>query len=172
MAQGMQVIQNEMVICGEDIASAMARANKKLIDCSVPDMFVTVWAGIVTLSTGDLVFVNAGHNYAAINKADHGFKIEKDKHSMALAALKTAKFKENRIKLKPGDTIFLYTDGVTEARNREGELFGKARLVETLDHAPDLSQEELIHHVTSCVTAFMEDAEQYDDMTMLCFRKI
>ena len=82
---------------------------------------------------------------------------------MALAALKTAKFKENRIKLKPGDTIFLYTDGVTEARNREGELFGKARLVETLDHAPDLSQEELIHYVTSCVT----EKRSYEEMDQL-----
>ncbi len=172
MAQAKQVIQSQMLLCGGDPVAALTEANLQLIKNSISDMFVTVWLGVVNLSTGHLTFVDAGHEYPALQKAGGAFAIEKDNHSMVVAGLKRAKYKVNEMDLAPGDTIFLYTDGVTEARNFDREMYGEQRLVEALNEAVNLSLEEIDRHVRKSIATFVSDAEQYDDITMLCFRYI
>ncbi len=89
---------------------------------------------------------------------------------MAVAALKKAKYRLNELDLKPGDTIFLYTDGVTEAHNIDGDMFGMERLADALNEATALSTEKIDEHVRKRVAEFSGDAEQFDDITTLCFR--
>ncbi len=170
MALSKQMIQSQMHIHKGNVAEALSDANRRLLDESVPDMFVTVWLGLLTLSTGKLSFVDAGHEYPAIKQGSNGFVIEKDIHSMAVAALKRTKFKVNEMELKPGDTIYLYTDGVTEAHNSEGEMFGRDRLTEALNEVSDKSPQEIDDHVRKRVAEFTGDAEQYDDITSLCLK--
>ena len=170
MALSKQMIQSEMHIHKGEVAEALSDANRRLLDESVPDMFVTVWLGLLTLSTGKLVFVDAGHEYPAIKQGSNGFVIEKDIHSMAVAALKRTKFKVNEMELQPGDTIYLYTDGVTEAHNSEGEMFGRDRLTEALNEVSDKSPQEIDDHVRKKVAEFAGEAEQYDDITSFCLK--
>ena len=96
--------------------------------------------------------------------------IEEDQHSIFVGALSGAKFKGNELELRKGDTIYLYTDGVTEAHDENEEMFGEERLLKVLNENQDLSAEELDGHVRSKVAEFVGDTEQYDDITTLCFR--
>ncbi len=170
MALSKQMIQSQMMMNNGLTSDALSVTNVRLLEESIPDMFVTVWLGTVTLSTGHLVFVDAGHEYPAIQKGGGMFVIEKDNHSMAMAALKKAKFKTNEDYLKPGDTIYLYTDGVTEAHNEAGEMFGMERLAKALNEVVGLSPEEIDNHVRERIAEFVGEAEQFDDITTLCFR--
>ena len=170
MAQAKQIIQSQMIICGGDAVVALTAANLQLIKNSNADMFVTVWLGVINLSTGHMTFVDAGHNYSAVQKNGVEYIIEEDKHSIVLAALKSAKFQLNELDLKPNDTIFLYTDGVTEARNSDGEFYGMNRLLDALNEVVDGSPEEIDEHVRKRVAEFVGEAEQFDDITTLCFR--
>lgn len=170
MALSKQMIQSQMIINNGDPVEALTVANLRLIEESVPDMFVTVWLGILTLSTGELTFVDAGHEYPAIGRAGEEFSIEKDVHSMAVAALKKARFKVNEMTLQPGDTVYLYTDGVTEAHNESGEMFGMERLSNALNEVVGCTPEEIDAHVRKRVSEFAGETEQFDDITTLCFR--
>ncbi len=169
MALSKQMIQSQMMIDNGITSEALSVTNVRLLEESIPDMFVTVWLGTITLSTGHLVFVDAGHEYAAVRTAGGPFVIEKDNHSIAMAALKKAKFKTNEMYLQPGDTIYLYTDGVTEAHNEEGEMFGMERLTKALNEAEGQTPEEIDGHVRLRIAEFTGDAEQFDDITTLCF---
>ncbi len=168
MALSKQMIQSQMLIHNGDVAEALFVANIRLLEESVRDMFVTVWLGVLTISTGELAFVDAGHEYPAIKKAEGSFVIEKDIHSVSVAAIKKAKFKLNEMKLEPGDTIYLYTDGVTEAHDTNGDMFGMERLAQALNEVTDTTPEKIDMHVRRRIAEFAGDAEQYDDITTLC----
>ncbi len=170
MAQAKQMIQSQMMICKGNTVAALTAANLQLIENSNSKMFVTVWLGVINLSTGHMTFVDAGHNYSVIQRDGGTYELEKDKHSIVLVALKRAKFKLNEVDLKPNDTVFLYTDGVTEARNIDGELYGAERLIDSLNEAKDGTPKEIDAHVRKRVSEFVGKAEQFDDITTLCFR--
>ena len=89
------------------------------------ELFVTAWLVLIDLETGECVEVNAGHEHPAIRKNGGIYELIRYKHSPALATLDGLTFKERTIRLDPGDSIFVYTDGVTEATNREMNLFGE-----------------------------------------------
>ena len=114
--------------------------------------------------------MDAGHEYPAIQRDGGSFSIEKDAHSMPVAALKKAKYKLSEMELKPGDTIVLYTDGVTEARNVNGDMFGAQRLLDALNEAKAFSLDKIDEHVRDRIAEFVGEAEQFDDITTLCFR--
>jgi sigma-B regulation protein RsbU (phosphoserine phosphatase) len=168
MALSKQVIQSQMLLHNGDVVEALTDANLRLLEESVKDMFVTVWLGLITLSTGELSFVDAGHEYPAIRKKGGSFVIDKDIHSLSVAAIKKAKFKLNEIRLEPGDTIYLYTDGVTEAHNAAGDMFGMDRLATALNETGDVSPEEIDIQVRNRISEFVGDTEQFDDITTLC----
>jgi sigma-B regulation protein RsbU (phosphoserine phosphatase) len=117
-----------------------------------------------------MVYVNAGHEYPAIRRAGGLFTIEKDVHCAALAARKKTEFKSGVFIMHPGDTIYQYTDGVTEANDLDGNLFGKAGLLEALNQDPDLDPQSMDEQVHQALAAFQQDAAQFDDLTMLCLK--
>lgn len=82
------------------------------------------------------------------------------------------KYKEYDMLLTPGDSLFVYTDGVPEATNAGNELFGTDRMIDALNTAPDAAPRQILKNVRTCVDGFVKDAEQFDDLTMLCFKYI
>lgn len=172
MALSKQMLKAQMMIHDGDLKEAMNEANKRLCEESADAMFVTVWIGVLTLSTGVLQFVNAGHMYAAVKSGDNGFEIKEDDHCMLMGGLDFISYKVNTTTLKKGDVVYLYTDGVTEAHNNEDELFGDARFIAALDEDSDAPLEDLDNKVRLRVKEFADGAEQYDDITTVCFRYI
>ena len=106
--------------------------NNRLCEGNEDDMFVTVWLGILTISTGDLVSACGGHEYPVFYSKKEGFHMERDPHSLALGAMGGVRFREANWHMDPGDMLFLYTDGVPEATNGAEELFGNDRMLEAL----------------------------------------
>ena len=133
-------------------------------------MFVTVWAGILELSTGKLTAANAGHEYPAIRHADGSFELYHDKHGLVIGAINGSKYTEYELQLEPGSVIFLYTDGVPEATASNKTLFGTDRMLEALNAHPDAEPEELLKNVRAAVDDFVQEAEQFDDLTMMCLK--
>lgn len=148
----------------------LERVNHQICQNNTMEMFVTVWLGIVELSTGKLVAANAGHEYPAIRRADGKFEIYRDPHGFVIGGMDGVPYKEYTIQLSPGDAIFQYTDGVTEAANSSRELFGTERMIDVLNEEPDATPEMLLIHVKEAIDDFVADAAQFDDITMLAFK--
>ena len=130
-------------------------------------MFVTAWIGILDLKTGDMVCANAGHEYPAILRAGGDYELLKDKHSLALAAMDGIPMKEYSLRLNPGDSLFVYTDGVPEAINEAVEQYGTDRLLEELNLHKDKPPKILLPLVRENLRRFVGKADQFDDITML-----
>ena len=153
-----------------NLSSIVERANKFLYDNNEEKMFVTVFYGILNLKTGEFVYVNAGHNPPMIryrNDGEFSF-INNEKRNPILGVKRKIKYQEYRLTLSPGDMIFFYTDGVTEAMNNQRELFNEKRLKSALDNLSDGSKaNDILSSVYESVKKHVGDAEQSDDMTML-----
>lgn len=145
----------------------LSDVNEQLCDGNDASLFVTVWFGILTISTGHIVFSSAGHEYPAFCRNGEGFRLERDKHGMALAVMEGVKVRETETYLKPGETLFIYTDGVPEATNSNDELFGEERMVEALRKHETKDMSELLRGVRAEIDEFVGDAPQFDDLTML-----
>ena len=147
----------------------LSDVNDRLCEGNEDSMFVTVWLGILTISTGSLVSACAGHEYPVFYRKDTGFVIEKDKHGISLGVMEGARYKEAEWQMNPGDLLFLYTDGVPEATNSSDELFGNDRMLTALNSSlEDDDLEALLRNVRSQVDDFVGDASQFDDLTMMC----
>ena len=133
-------------------------------------MFVTVWFGIYTISTGKVVAANAGHEYPIIKHTDRGFEILKDRHGFVIGGMSGLKYRDYEFVLEPGDALFLYTDGVPEATDAEGNMYGTQNLLETLNRASDSSARSLLEAVHQDVERFVGNAPQFDDLTMLALK--
>ena len=146
----------------------MKKTNEVLLEHNKEGMFVTVWVGILTISTGEVIFANAGHKDPVIRKADGTTVFIKEKHGFMLGVRKNREYKDFVYQMEKGDTLFVFTDGITEAVNTEDELYGEDRLLEAVSGAPPgAAPELLIKHVTAVVDTFAKGARQSDDMTML-----
>ena len=152
-------------------AEIISFAEEKLSAENDEGMFVSVWLGIVDLVTGDVTACNAGHNYPAILRADteEGFRLEKTEHGPPMCFLPGMPQTDYSFHLNPGDRIFLYTDGVTDAKNGSEDRFGNERLEEALNEDREIGDEALILRVKSAVEHFAGDEPQFDDMTMVSF---
>ena len=146
----------------------LEKTNALLCDNNQADMFVTVWLGILEISTGRIIAANAGHEYPAIRKKDGLFELYKDKHGFVIGGMEGLRYKEYSLQMNPGDKIFVYTDGVPEATAEGGEMFGVERMTSALNTCADGSPMDILHTVRSAVDDFVCDAEQFDDMTMMC----
>ena len=149
-------------------AEILAYANDQLCKNNATEMFVTVWMGILTISTGKIVAANAGHEYPAIRKKNFGFELLKDRHGLVVGAMEGIRYHDYEILLEPGDAIYLYTDGITEASNSDYQLFGKDRMLAALNQKPGGDSNELIREVTAQASRFTGNEPQFDDMTQLC----
>ena len=146
----------------------LERANDDICASNEMEMFVTVWLGILELSSGKLTTANAGHEYPALKRADGMFELQKSKHGLVVGAMEGIRYRENEAQLYPGDKIFLYTDGVPEATDANQELFGTDRMIAALNRDPDAGPREILDAVRASVDAFVKDEEQFDDLTMMC----
>ena len=131
-------------------------------------MFVTVWLGILELSTGKLTAANAGPRISRRSGSRRAFELFKDRHGFVIGGMEGVRYKEYELQLEPGSKLFVYTDGVAEATSAEKELFGTERMIEALNADPDAAPEELLKNVRASVDGFVKEAEQFDDLTMLC----
>lgn len=172
MVMTKHIIQSHIMMEGADVTVALKSINDMLLKDNVANMFVTVWLGILTISTGRIAFVNAGHEYAALCRNNEGFKVDKDIHGPPIAISPRAKFRENEIFMQPGDTLYLYTDGVTEAINSETEMFGRDRMLDALNEDPGRDPKELDDAVRNSIARFVGDEDQFDDTTTLCIRYV
>ena len=164
------LIRNQTEQGGQDPAQILTLVNKKLMDVNRARMFVTAWLGILDLTSGRLVYVNAGHEYPAVRSAGGKFTLIKDKHCVPLAASRKAVFRSGEFVVGRGDTLFLYTDGVPEANNEAGELLGNDRMLEILNRLPDADPRGVIENMKEGIAEYVKEADQYDDTTMLCIR--
>lgn len=161
-----------MIESGMPIDEAMTLANERLCENNDASMFVTVWAAVIDLKTGHMEFGNAGHNHPAIRKKDGNYEFLKSRPGMVLAGMESVHYRRNEYELEAGDVLFLYTDGVTEATNINNKLFGDERLLETLEetYRDNISMEKVCLSVKKSVDEFVDEAPQFDDITMLAFR--
>ena len=132
-------------------------------------MFVTVWLGIVDLNTGYVNACNAGHDYPAIMTERDGYTIEKVQHGPPIGFIPGMDFIEYDYSLKPGDRIFLYTDGLPEAKAVNGDRFGTDRMLELLNKNKDKSNKDIVKLMKNSVFGFAGDEPQFDDITMMSF---
>ena len=154
---------------GESPAEILKNVNEQLCEGNEAELFVTVWLAVIEISTGRGLAANAGHEHPVIRRADGRYELVTYRHSPAVAAMNGIKFREHPFELYPGDRLFVYTDGVPEATNAENELFGAERMLDSLNRDPDASPEELLHIVRKDIDAFVGDAPQFDDITMMSF---
>jgi serine phosphatase RsbU (regulator of sigma subunit) len=153
---------------GESPAQALENANEQLCEGNDAELFVTVWAAVLEISTGKGVAANAGHEHPVLRRANGEYELQVYRHSPAVAAMEGMFFREHDFTLNPGDSVFVYTDGVPEATNANDELFGVDRMMEALNVNPDANPEEVLSNVMRGIDAFVAGAEQFDDTTMLC----
>jgi len=163
-----KIIINYRAQMGGTPGEILSDANTELNKNNKYKMYVTVWMGMLELSTGTLTCTNAGHEYPMIRGRDGVFRILKDKHGAAVAALPKMKYSDYQIQMEPGDAIFVYTDGVPEASNEKGGIYGMERMEETLNRLAGENPKDILKGIREDVDQFVKGANQFDDLTMLC----
>ncbi|MER2056662.1 MAG: SpoIIE family protein phosphatase [Clostridia bacterium] len=153
---------------GRSPAEVLENVNRLICDNNQEGMFVTVWFATLDLKTGLLTAASAGHEYPILKTPEGAFEIYRDPHGFVIGGMPGLKFREYEIRMEPGSKLFVYTDGVAEATNAENELFGMERTVDALNEAMDKGSEEILRSVNNAVERFVGDAEQFDDLTMMC----
>ena len=164
-----KIIIQSVAMLGNSPSEILNKTNEAICSNNEAEMFVTVWLGILELSTGKMVAANAGHEYPIIKEPDGRFEIYKDIHGLVLGVIDGTTYQEYELTLKPGTKMFLYTDGVPEASNSKQKLFGMERMVNALNKQTDAAPQQILKNVRGAVDTFVEEAEQFDDLTMLCF---
>lgn len=153
---------------GVDLGDVFSEVNALLCESNSEGLFITAFEGVLDLVTGEFCFVNAGHEMPFLAKAGGAYEAHKLRAGFVLAGMENMKYQSGRIQLSPGDKIFQYTDGVTEATNAEHELYGMQRLTDILVKNTDKPPAELLPAVKADIDLFVGDAPQFDDITMLC----
>ena len=131
-------------------------------------MFVTVWLGILNLTSGKLVASNAGHEYPVMKSPNGKFELIRDKHGFVIGGMEGVKFKEYELIMETGAKLFLYTDGVPEATDIDNVQFGTDRMLESLNESANDTPEQIVKHMDESIKKFTKEAPQFDDCTMLC----
>ena len=157
---------------GETPGEALENVNDQLCEGNDAELFVTAWVAVLEISTGKGIAVNAGHEHPALRRANGQYELVVYRHSPAVATLEGIPYKEHTFQLNPGDSLFVYTDGVAEATSADKELFGTERMLEALNRDPDAEPMGVLKNVMDGINAFVADAEQFDDITMLCLKYI
>ncbi len=162
-----KILVKNYAMTGLSPAKTLEAVNRQICANNREEMFVTVWLGILEISSGKLTAANAGHEYPTLMQAG-GFTILKDKHGLVIGGMEDAKYRDYECTLAPGDKLFVYTDGVPEATDAESRMFGTERMLAALNTAPAASPEQLLKNVRAAINDFVKEAEQFDDLTMLC----
>ncbi len=163
------LIKNQLMSC-RDPGEALEHVNVQLCERNSSMMFVTVWLAVLELSTGRCRICNAGHENPAVRRAGGDFELVKYKHDMMVGIRKKAQYLSHEFVMRPGDCLFVYTDGVPEAANAKSEMFKEEGLIRTLNVDADAGAEALIRRVHEAVDRFADGTPQFDDITMLCLK--
>ena len=154
---------------GLNVDEIFTIANQKLCENNDSQMFVTAWMGIIDIETGIMQFANAGHNPPVLRSATGDVKYLKTRPGFVLAGMENIRYKTNEIKLEKGDRLFIYTDGVTEATNKEELLYGETRLIDFIKEYDYHEPKEFLSELKKNIDQFVGDAPQFDDISMLAF---
>ena len=168
MMRAKTVIKN-LTQSGLEIDDIFTKANEELCKNNDANMFVTAWMGIIDIDSGVVKYVNAGHNPPLIKKGRE-FIYLKSRPNFVLGGMENVKYTMNEIKLFCNDVLYLYTDGVTEATNKDNQLFGEEKLNEILSFSNNYEVEKICEAVKEKIDVFVDDNEQFDDITMLCLK--
>ncbi len=163
-----KILVQNVALSGKSPAEALETVNDQICANNRADMFVTVWLGVLDLSTGLLTAANAGHEYPAVKNPGGEFAYYTDKHGFVLGGMPGRKYREYSLRLAPGAKLFLYTDGAVEANDASGAQFGADRLLDALRGSGDKSPESTVKEVGEKIDAFVGQSPRFDDVTMLC----
>lgn len=155
---------------GLPLVDVIEFTNKQLCGNNKTNMFVTVWIAMIDLKNNTLEYVNAGHNPPGIKRNNGRFELLVSKPGFVVAGLPEAKYTSEIVKLNSGDELFLYTDGLTEATNKDVEQYSEKRLLNVLNKTIGMSAEQTCDMVKDDVDSFVGEASQFDDITMLSFK--
>jgi len=155
---------------GMGVAQVLTQANNKLCEGNEAGMFVTVWMGYLNTRTGEVTYANAGHNPPFIRHGDGSVEMVKSRPGLVLAGMEGIRYRANTIQLKPGELLYLYTDGVTEATDVGNNLYGEVRLETVLQQKNVGDVETVCRQVKENVDNFVGAAPQFDDITMLALK--
>ena len=162
------ILINERAMMGGNTEDIVKFVNERICSHNEAEMFVTMWVGILEISTGKITAVNAGHDDPVIYRNGKTFEIDKQKHGLVIGAMSGTKYTPYEIQLQKGDKLFIYTDGVPEATRSDNCMFTLNGMVKSLNKHATSSPEGIINGIKEDVNAFIGDAVQFDDMTMLC----
>lgn len=148
-------------------AEILAASNDEICIHNASKMFITVWIGILDLRNGHMICSNAGHEYPEILNKDGRFRMLKDAHGLVMGIKTGMTYTDYELDLEPGDAVFVYTDGVTDAKNEQGEFYGIERAEAALNERLPEKAEDIVGTVREDMDRFVGEAEQFDDITML-----
>ena len=162
------ILLTEQAQHGGKPSEIFANVNQKICGHNSTDMFITAWLGILEISTGKLISANAGHEDPIIYRNNKEFISIKEKHGFVLGGFANSKYIDQETHLEKDDKIFLFTDGLSEATNNNDEMFAIDRILKSLNKYKGESPQKLIEGVKKEVNDFVGDADQFDDLTMMC----
>ncbi|MDO5121224.1 MAG: PP2C family protein-serine/threonine phosphatase [Erysipelotrichaceae bacterium] len=163
-----KILLSQLIKASSSAAEILSEANNAICSKNPEEMFVTVWLGILDLETGVMTCANAGHEYPMLKKAGGQFELVKDKHSLVIGAMEGAQYQDYELRMDPGSSLFLYTDGLAEAVDKDSQMFGITRILEKLNTDPDRSPETILHDMKQAISYFTQSTEPFDDLTMMC----
>ena len=164
-----KTIIKDLAESGMAVNDIFTKANEKLCENNESGMFVTAWMGILDIPTGNMQFANAGHNPPVLKRADGSFAYLKTRAGFVLAGMEGVRYRAGELTLCPGDRLFLYTDGVPEATNSDNRLYGEERLLAFMNRNSNVAATEFLPALKADIDAFVGEAPQFDDITMLMF---
>ena len=169
MSISMVTIRNQVPLF-DNPADVLAAVNDELCENEDNEMFVTVWLGVIKLSTGRMMSANAGHEYPVFARAGESFELKKTKHGPPLGIYEGVQYQTEETVLHSGDMLFLYTDGLPEATAQDGQMLGEERMLSILNRNKGVEPRLLLERISEEVGAFVGEREHFDDLTMLAFR--
>lgn len=155
---------------GMSPAEVFTEVNAKLCENNDAGMFVTAWMGILDITSGKLTYANAGHNPPYLKRAGEAFEILKPPAGFILAGMEGIRYRQSELTLEPGDVLYLYTDGVTEATDNSNNMYGEDRLLAALNDNRDAEPADLLPAIKEDLDKFVDLAPQFDDITMLALK--
>lgn len=153
---------------GKSPSQILAEANNTICSNNPEEMFITVWLGILDLSTGKMICANAGHEFPVLKKPGGRYELIQDRHGFVLGGMEDMKYSEYELQMEPGSSLFLYTDGLPEAMNPDKLMFGTARILQNLNTEPERSPEKVLQSMSEAVNVYIQGMEPFDDLTMMC----
>ena len=155
---------------GYSPSEVMQNVSEQLLEGNNSGLYATMWLAVLDLSTGKGIAANAGGEHPTLRRAGKRFELQEYRHSPPVGAMEGVRFRDHGFQLEPGDTLFVYSDGVKEARNQNGEFFGTARIVEVLNREPEATPSVLLQTLKSSIDSFCGETQLNDDMTMLSLK--